>query len=74
MDDYITSLGYENMHKICFGVSMEKNDIDNTYEYHLKFNTTINYNENNLPDIPGNENGTRVENLRQYILTNDRNY
>lgn len=65
MDEYITGFSYDNYEKICFGISLEKNNINNVYEYHLKFNTTINYDEMNLPDLPANENITRVDQLNK---------
>lgn len=65
MNNYILSGSYGDLPKLCFGVSMAKNNIDNTYEYYLKFNSTINYNEGNMPDIPGNENVTRVDTLNK---------
>jgi hypothetical protein len=61
IDAYVNDLSYSGRERLCFGVVMEKNNVNNEYEYHLKFNASM-Y-DGRTKDIPGTEFFTRVNTL-----------
>ncbi len=61
IDAYVNDVGYSGKDRLCFGVSLEKNNENNKYEYHMKFNASM-Y-DGNPKDIPGTEFMTRVDRL-----------
>jgi len=52
MDSYTTSNDYtQNGKNLCFGIVMSKNNIDNTYEYYLRFNLSQQFGNKDIPDL-----------------------
>lgn len=62
LDNFINSPGYgEGDNTICYGVIMQKNNIENKYEYLLRYNVSL---LNNTDDIP-NTNAQIIEEIEE---------